>query len=401
MVLNFMSAKQPISELQYIPFHVPSIDESDLEAMASAMKEGWLTSGRYCKEFESEFAKYVCSKFAITVSSGTAALLTALKALDLKPGDEIITTPFTFCSTVHAIIQAGGTPVLCDINRDDLQINVSEIKAKLSDKTRAILPVHYAGYPSDLEAILTIAKENNLRVIQDAAHALGTYYKGKPIGSYDDITCFSFYATKNITTCEGGMISVNDESLATKMRIIKSNGIDNDSYSREISKNLWYYEVVSDGIKANMADPLAALGISQLKRADNFRLSRQEIANQYNSAFINFEELEVPFYKLAHEMGNSWHLYPLRLNLEKISISRDEFVRELYNKGIATSVHFIPIPLHPYFQQLLKINPNDFPNALSEYERIFSLPIFPSMTQYQILRVINAIKDTLTAFRLN
>ncbi|MEO8097264.1 MAG: DegT/DnrJ/EryC1/StrS aminotransferase family protein [Acidobacteriota bacterium] len=379
----------------FIPFHTPTIGEEEIAEVTAVLRSGWLTTGPRTARFESDFAKYVQSPHALAVNSCTAGLHLALAASDIGPGDEVITTPYTFCATVNTILHVGATPVLADI-RPDGNIDPDAIVARITSATKAIMPVHIAGLPCDMDRIWRIAKDHGLKVIEDAAHAAGSHYRGAPIGvagpSGSAAVAFSFYATKNLTTGEGGMVTCADPDLADRMRRLCLHGISRDAWNRYSEEGNWFYQVESCGFKYNLSDLQSALGIHQLARLEGFIQRRTELADLYNREFADLEEVEVP--PIHEETRHSWHLYMLRLNLPKLETSRAKFIQELKGLGIGCSVHFIPIPLHPFFSALGADSHNQFPQTLRLYERVVSLPLYPGMTEQQAFRVINAVRET-------
>jgi dTDP-4-amino-4,6-dideoxygalactose transaminase len=327
------------------------------------------------------------------VNSCTAALHLALEALGIGSGDEVITTPLTFCSTVNVVLQTGATPVLADIG-SDLNISASAIKKCITARTRAILPVHMAGLPCDMNEIWNTAEEHGLRVIEDAAHAAGALYRGTPIGGgRSDAVAFSFYATKNLTTGEGGMVTCPDPSLYDRMRVLSLHGLSRDAWRRYSREGNWYYEVCESGFKYNMSDLLSSIGIHQLRKLERMTARRTQIAHAYNRAFTAMPELEIP--PDREDSRHSWHLYVLRLRLERLSIDRAQFFAQMGNRGIGCSVHFIPIPVHPYYRSVL--GPSSCPETLSTYPRLLSLPLYSSMTDDDVDRVIRAVQDIVSA----
>ena len=331
-----------------IPFHKPYITEDEISGVVEVLRSGWLTTGPRTKEFESAFADFVGSAHAVALNSGTAALHLALDAIGLKEGEEVITTTMTFAATAEVVRYFGASPVLVDIDPETMNMDVSLLEDAISSckSPRAIIPVHYGGLPCDMDAVISIAKKHGMAVIEDAAHALPASYKGRSIGSISDITCFSFYATKNITTGEGGMAVTDNEEYAERMRVMSLHGISRDAWKRYSDEGKWYYEIIAPGYKYNMTDIAAAVGLAQLKRADEFRTRREEIASAYSEAFRDVKELQSP--GVSEDMLHSLHLYPLRLNLDMLSIDRAEFIEHLKERSIGTSVHFIPLHIHPY-----------------------------------------------------
>jgi dTDP-4-amino-4,6-dideoxygalactose transaminase len=390
--------------MSFIPFNLPSIDEAEIQEVVDTLRSGWLTTGPKTAQFEKEFKEYVGATHALAVNSATAAMHLALAALGIGPGDEVITTPLTFCATVNTILQVGATPVLADVGADG-NIDPVSIAARVTSRTRAIMPVHIAGLTCDMEAIWEIAREHKLFVVEDAAHAVGTHHKGTPIGSdrsskenRSDAVCFSFYATKNLTTGEGGMVVTHDEKLLNRMKVLCLHGISKDAWDRYTDKGNWYYEVDSVGFKYNLSDILSCLGIHQLRKQESFIEKRTALARMFNEAFADTPEIETP--PDSHDSRHSWHLYAIRLNLEKLDIDRNEFIRELRRRDIGTSVHFIPIPLHPAYAEFADLPQNQCPRALALYPRLISLPLYPAMTEAQVEYVASAVKEIALAHRV-
>lgn len=385
----------------FIPFHVPSIGDEEVREVEATLRSGWLTTGPRTAQFEKEFAAYVRAPNAIAVNSCTAALHVAFAALGIGKGDEVITTPLTFCSTVHTILQVGARPVLADIGADG-NIDPEEIARAITPRTRAIVPVHFAGLPCQMNTIWALARKHGLFVIEDAAHAAGTHYLGSPIGSSEnsedasDAVAFSFYATKNMTTGEGGMITTPRESLAARMRMLSLHGMNRDAWKRYSERGNWYYEVVDAGFKYNLTDLQSALGIQQLRKLDSFIEIRRRYAGIYNQALKGMDEVELP--PDAARSRHSWHLYVLRLNLNLLKTDRLEFIEELRRRGVGASVHFIPIPLHPFFARM-PLAQRPCPRALALYPRIVSLPLYPAMTEDQVHYVADSVKDILLSRR--
>ena len=387
----------------FIPFNLPAIGEEEIEEVTATLRSGWLTTGSRTAQFEEEFRAYVGSKYALAVNSGTAGLHLALAALELGPGDEVITTPLTFCSTVNTILQVGATPVLADIDEDG-NIDPDSIAAKITRRTRAIIPVHIGGLPCQMDPIWSLARREGLFVIEDAAHAIGSRYRGFPIGANklptkasSDVVVFSFYATKNLTTGEGGMVTSYHERLTETMKLLCLHGISRDAWNRYSEQGNWYYQVVACGFKYNLSDIQSAIGIHQLRKQERFIELRTRYAKIYHEAFANMPEVELP--PDSSSCRHSWHLYALRLNLRQLRIDRDEFIRQLRSKNIGTSVHFIPIPLHPFFAPFANLVHNRCPRALELYERLVSLPLYPTMTAEQVEYVATSVKEIVHANR--
>jgi dTDP-4-amino-4,6-dideoxygalactose transaminase len=399
----------------FLPFSQPSIEEEEISEVIDALRSGWITTGPKVKLFEKEFAKYIGCKHAIAVNSCTAALHLALEAIGIREGDEIITSPMTFAATGEVIRYFNARPVFIDIDPITMNLDVELLKdtvkrkcgSESGAKLKAIIPVHYAGYPCDMESIATIASNYNLKVIEDAAHAFPAFYQGEAIGRIGDITCFSFYATKNITTGEGGMITTENEEYADRMRIMSLHGISKDAWKRYTAEGNWYYEIIAPGYKYNLTDIAAALGIAQLKKADIFWERRAQIANLYSEAFKDLLEIDIPLreegrkkrWEGENSTKHSWHLYVIKLNLEYLKIDRNLFIEELRAKGIGTSVHFIPLHIHPYYRNAFGYKPEDFPVAYDIYKKIISLPIYPKMTNKDVERVIGAVIDVISKNR--
>lgn len=395
----------------FLPFSPPFIGEEEINEVVDTLRFGWITTGPKVKRFEEEFAAFIGSPGALALNSGTAALHVALATLGIGPGDAVITTPMTFCSTVHVIEQVGARPILVDIEPNTLNIDPNRIEEVIKLETqnsklkiKALLPVHLYGHPCEMDAILGIAPKHGLAVIEDAAHALPAKYKGCMIGGSPNpqsaignrhLVCFSFYATKNLTTAEGGMLT-GEQELIKEARIWSLHGMSRDAWNRYGDEGSWYYEVVCPGFKYNMTDIAAAIGIQQLRKLPTFQIRRREIVHRYNKAFSPFEELQIPGEKPYVE--HSWHLYVLRLNLQRLKISRNQFIEELKSRNIGTSVHFIPIHLHPYYRDKYGYKPDDFPIAHWEYQRIISLPLYPKMRDQDVEDVIEAVTDVIKRF---
>lgn len=381
-----------------IPFHKPYITEDEVNEVMDSLRSGWLTMGPKTIEFENRFKGYISSGNAISTNSCTASLHLALRAINLTEGDEVIIPDVTFTATAEVITYFNARPIIVDVDGDTLNIDVTRIETRITKKTRAIMPVHFGGQPCDLEEIRDIANKYNLFIIEDAAHALPALYKGKKIGTIGDITCFSFYATKTLSAGEGGMITTENDEWADMMRILRLHGISRDAWKRYTEEGSWYYEVLEAGYKYNMTDLHAAVGIAQLRKIEEMWHRRREIARKYTEAFNMVEEIESPHLKKDRE--SAWHLYVIKLNLEMLRISRNQFIEELKKKGIGTSVHFIPLHKHPYYRNTFGYNSEDFQVSERLYERIVSLPIYPSMTDEDTDRVITSVLDTLKQFRL-
>ena len=377
----------------FLPFALPLIGEDEINEVVDTLRSGWLTTGQKTVTFEKHFAEFVEASHALAVNSATSGLHLALEAVGVGSGDVVITTPYTFTATAEVIRYLGADPVLVDIDPKTFNINPELIREAIEkhDNVKAIIPVHFAGQACEMDEILAIAKEHDIKVVEDAAHALPTTYKGKIIGSLSDITVYSFYATKTIATGEGGMVTTENEDYLKRMKTMRLHGINRDVFDRYTSnKPSWFYEVVEPGFKYNMTDVAASLGIHQLKKANDFQERREWIANQYNEAFKDLP-MRVPHIDHPEET-HSWHLYVLQLELEKMNVDRDKFIELMAKENIGTSVHFIPLHLHPYWRDRYNYKPEDFPIAYDVFTRAMSLPIYPKMTDKEVEAVIIAVK---------
>jgi dTDP-4-amino-4,6-dideoxygalactose transaminase len=386
-----------VQSIPQVPYHRASIGDEEINEVVRTLKSGWLTTGPRTAQFEQEFSAYADVPHALAVNSCTSGLHLALEALKVGPGMEVITTPLTFCATVNTIIHTGATPVLADVGPDG-NIDPASIASRITDRTRAIVPVHFAGLPCDMDAIWRLARQHGLDVVEDCAHAAGALYKGRHAGAANPLTgersaasVFSFYAVKNVTTGEGGMVLTHDEELASKMKILSLHGISKNAWNRYSDRGHWGYEVLTSGYKYNMSDIQASIGIHQLRKLEGFLEARKRFAELYNELLADVEEVELPADR--DDCRHAWHLYTLRLHLDNLTIGRDEFIEELKDRGVGTSVHFIPIPLHPFFADFANLRQNQCPNALELYPRLISLPLFPAMTEAQVHYVAQAIKE--------
>jgi UDP-4-amino-4,6-dideoxy-N-acetyl-beta-L-altrosamine transaminase len=381
----------------FLPFCQPDIGENEIEEVVQTLRSGWLTTGPKTKEFERRFGEYVGARHAIAVNSCTAGLHLALAAAGIGEGDEVITTPLTFCATANVIIHQRATPILADVREDDFNINPEEVERRITPRTKAIIPVHLAGQPCEMDEILRIAEKHHLLVIEDAAHAVGAKYNGRMIGTIGDVTAFSFYATKNLTTAEGGMITTDNQGLAEKMRILSLHGISADAWKRYSAEGSWYYEVLYPGYKYNMTDIQASLGIHQLARLEGFIQTRARYAQMYTEAFSEMPEIIV--LQVGPKVRHAWHLYVIRINRERLKINRAQFIEALRTENIGASVHFIPLHLHPFYQEQYGFEKGDFPVAEAVYENIISLPFYTKMTAQDVEDVIEAVRHTVVQYR--
>ena len=382
----------------FLHFALPDIDSSELAEIRESLESGWITTGPKVRQFEADFAAAVGAKHAIAVNSCTAAMHLALEAAGLTRGDEVITSPYTFAATAEVVRYFDARPVFVDIDPATFNIRPDLIEAAVSKRTKAIIVVDIGGLPVDLDPIMAIAARHGLAVIEDAAHTFPAAYKGRPIGSVSHATCFSFYATKTITTGEGGMITTDDDAWAERCRIMSLHGISKDAWKRYTAEGSWYYEIIAPGYKYNMTDVAAAMGIAQLRKAERMRERRQEIAQRYHAAFGQLAELELPGDN--SECLHAWHLYMLRLNLDRLGIDRAAFAQQLKDRNIGISVHFIPLHLHPYYRETYGYQPEDFPISYAEYQREISLPIYSKMSDQDVLDVIEAVSGIVANYKL-
>jgi dTDP-4-amino-4,6-dideoxygalactose transaminase len=380
-----------------LPFHVPDIGEEEIQSIVETLRSGWLTTGPKVRQFEREFTERIGARHAIAVNSCTAALHLALDAISLREGDEVIVPTMTFAATAEVVTYFHAKPVLVDCRSDTLNIDVDQIEKAITPRTRAIIPVHFAGQPCEMEPLLEIARAHNLRVIEDAAHALPATYRGKMVGTIGDITCFSFYATKNITTGEGGMATTDDPEWADRMRLMSLHGLSRDAWKRYTNEGSWRYEIHYPGYKYNLTDIAAAVGIPQLRKCDLFWTVRQRYATLYNDGFRDLAEIILPSVK--EDVQHSWHLYVIQLDQERLRIGRDEFIELMRKHNIECSVHFIPLHLHPLYRDTFGYRPHHFPTASTVFERIVSLPIYPRMTEAEVQHVIEVVREIICEHR--
>lgn len=411
-----------------IPFSLPSIGEGEIAEVVTVLKTGWITTGQKVRSFENAVAGYVGSPHGVAVNSCTAALHLALDAVGIRAGDEIITTPMTFAATAEVIRYFRARPVFVDVDPLTLNISPEGVERCLERssastpsrrrKLKAIIAVHYAGHPCDMDPILESARRRGIHVIEDAAHAFPAVYNGKIVGTIGDITCFSFYATKNITTGEGGMAVTDRAEWADRMRIMSLHGISRDAWKRYAADGSWYYEILEPGFKYNMTDIAAAIGTVQLERSDGFLLRRNEIANAYNDAFHDLPGVSIPTIldyatgrrlrrqdlegvSVGRKAGlsgrtiHSWHLYPIRIDEAVVRCGRNALIEELKSAGVHTSVHFIPLHIHPYYRRKYGYREKDFPEAYDAYTGLISLPLYPRMTDDEVGRVIDVFTSAI------
>ena len=380
----------------YLSFSPPLIGEEEIAEVVDTLRSDWITTGPKAAQFEAEFAARVSAPAAVAVNSCTAALHTALLASGIGPGDEVITTPLTFAATVNVVEHVGARPVLVDVERDTLTINPALIEAAITGRTRAIVPVHYAGHPADLDPIHGLARARRLLVLEDAAHAIPAAYRGRKIGSGANPVAFSFYATKNLTTAEGGMLT-GEHGFLERARLLSLHGLSRDAWKRYDKGGSWRYEVLAPGFKYNMTDIQAALGLWQLRKLPAFQERRRQVVRRYTEAFQGDEALELPVERPNVE--HAWHLYVLRLRPGVLRIGRDRFIEELATRNIGTSVHFTPIHLHPYYRDKYGYNATSFPVAYDNFQRMLSLPLNPRLSDQDVADVIDAVRDVVRGQR--
>ncbi len=378
-----------------LPYGRQSIDEEDIQAVVETLRSAWLTTGPKVAQFEEAFAARVGATYAVSFSSGTAALHGATFAAGLKSGDEAITSPLTFAATANCALYQGARPVFADVCEDTLILDPDQASAKITSRTRAILPIDYAGHPVNLDSILEIARRHGLIVIEDACHALGAKYRKHSVGSIADMTVFSFHPVKHITTCEGGMVTTDNADYAEALRRFRNHGISSDARQRQ-SAGQWHYEMVALGFNYRLPDIACALGLSQLRRLDGNLARRRAIAARYTAAFREMPGIIPP--GVRPEVSPAWHLYPIRLDLAKLSADRGEVFRALRAENIGVNVHYIPVHLHPYYRDRFGYKGGEFPVAENAYERLISLPMFHGMTDQDANDVIAAVSKVRLAF---
>ncbi len=378
-----------------LPYGRQSIDENDIQAVVDVLRSDWLTTGPKVGEFEEAFAAWVGAKHAVSFSSGTAALHAAAFGAGLKEGDEVITSPMTFAATANCVLYQSATPVFADVSPDTLNLDPEEAAVRVTPRTKAILPVDYAGHPADLDAISEIADRHGLVVIEDACHALGAEYRGRRVGGIAHMTVFSFHPVKHLATGEGGMVATDNPEFAQTLRRFRNHGISSDARQRQ-SAGQWHYEMVLLGFNYRLTDMACALGISQLRRLEQNLARRRKIAARYDSAFSPMSGVIPPC--IRGDANPAWHLYPIRLDLAKLSAGRADVFRALRAENIGVNVHYIPVHYHPYYRERFGYRGGEFPIAEDAYERLISLPMFPAMTDEDVEDVIAAVGKVIGHF---
>jgi perosamine synthetase len=378
-----------------MPYGHQQIDDEDINAVIEALRSDWITTGPKVAEFEEAFAAYVGSKYAVSFSSGTAALHGASFAAELGPGDEAITTPMTFCATANCVLYQGARPVFADVCKDTLNIDPDEVKRHITQYTKVVLPVDYAGHPADLQSILELASSHGLVVIEDACHALGAEYRGRRLGSISHMTVFSFHPVKHITTGEGGMVTTDDADFARRLRMFRNHGIDSDARQRQ-AEGQWYYQMVALGYNYRLTDIGCALGISQLRKLGPNLDHRREIARRYTGVFQEIPGVVTPTVRPG--VNPAWHLYPIRLDRSKLRVDRSEIFSALRAEGLGVNVHYIPVHLHSYYRENFGYRGGEYPVAEGVYQELISLPIFHGMSEQDVEDVIEAVNKVVNDY---
>lgn len=381
----------------FLPFGAPLIEQAEIDEVVASLKSGWLGTGPKVHKFEEMFKEYKGVKYAMALNSCTAALHLSMLAIGIKPGNEVILPSMTFASTANAVIHAGGKPILVDCEKDTMNMDPEDIERQITPKTKAIIPVYFAGRPCNMDRIVDIANKHNLKIVEDAAHAIEAEYNGKKTGTFGDIGCFSFYVTKNIITGEGGMAITNVEEYANKIKRLSFHGIRKDKLHSSSDKKYKHYQVIDRGFKLTMMDIQAAIGIHQLPRVEKYWERRKEIWERYNEAF---EDLPVFIpAPIPNGVKHSYHLYTLLLDIDKLNITRDEFLYEMAKRNIGVGVHYIALHLHPYYQQKYGYKQGDFPNADWISDRTVSIPLSAKLTDNDVQDVINTVREIITLYR--
>ena len=380
----------------YLPFCRPSIGEEEIAEVVDTLRSTWLTTGPKTHAFEQAFGAYTGAAHSVALNSCTAGLHLALMAAGVTEGDEVILPSLTFCATANVVVHRRATPVFAEIEEASYTLDPASFEQRITPRTKAVIPVHHGGQVCDMRRINEIAAEHGITVIEDAAHAAGARLDGVPVGNLSGFTSFSFYATKNLTTGEGGMLTTNDPAAAERIRVLALHGISADAWKRYSKEGSWYYEVLEPGFKYNMTDIQASIGLHQLAKLDTFVEQRQRLATHYTTAFRDLPEVITPIVRPG--VRHAWHLYPIRVRTGRLRIDRAGFITELANRGIGASVHFIPVHLHPFYRDTFGCRRGDLPITERVYDEFVSLPLFPSMTTAETERVISAVRGIVADF---
>lgn len=390
------NSTEKYDENEFLPFSKPSISQETIDEVVACLKSGWITTGPRVNQFTEDLKSYFNAPFVLPVASGTAGLHLAMLAMNFEPGDEVITTPLTFAATLNTIVLAGAKPVLVDIDPHTLNIDANQLEDAINENTRAILPVHFAGLPVDLDAIYALTEKYELRVLEDAAHAMGAEHKGRRIGSFGDTQIFSFHPNKNMTTGEGGCVVTTDPELANTVERLRFHGIDRNAWNRYSKSGSQHYEIVAPGFKYNMMDMQAAIGIHQLKALDGFIKRRNELADRYQQALSDWDQWtlpQMPDYECLH----AWHIYSPMINENVAGMDRDQFMQAMKDRNVGTGLHYRAVHLYPYYREVFGYKPGDFPVAEDICERIVSLPLFPDMTDADHDRVLDVMYNVFNS----
>jgi dTDP-4-amino-4,6-dideoxygalactose transaminase len=387
----------PTTTTKPVPYHVPFIGEEEIRAVVETLESGWITTGPKTACFEESFSRYIGCRHAAAVSSCTAALHLSLEAVGVREGDEILVPTLTFAATAEVAAYFKAKPVLVDVEPPYFNLSLEDVERKITPKTKVIIPVHFAGHPCPMDSILDLAAAKGLTAVEDAAHAIPAKYKGRNIGTFSPVTCFSFYATKTLTTGEGGMVTTNDDSLADRIRLMRLHGLSRDAWKRYSATGNWRYDIWEAGYKYNLTDLQAALGLVQLSKCEEMWRSRVRIAQKYDQGLAPLEAYRIP--SVALDVQHAWHLYVILVEPSVLRIHRDQVIEELRQRGIGTAVHFIPLHLHPYYQRTWGYRAGDFPVAEDYFDRCISLPIYPGMTEEGSNRVIEELQEIATKYR--
>ncbi len=382
---------------EFLPYGTQWLDEKEIDEVVDSLKSNWITTGPKMRKFEEKFKQFKGSKYAVAVNSGTAALHISTSSINIKPGDEVITTPMTFVASANCVVYRGGTPIFADIKKDTYNIDPKEIEKKITKKTKAIIPVHFTGQPCDMDEIREIAMNHDLYVIEDAAHAIDGEYKGKKIGNISDLTTFSFHPVKNMTTAEGGMVTTNNEEINEKLLMFRTHGISKDAKKRFGKSGGFFYDMQYLGFRYNLSELHASLGIQQLGKLESFQKRRRELVKIYNKELIDIDEITIPFVK--KNIKHSWHLYVIQIDLNKLKVDRDHIFRALREENIGVNVHYIPVHYHSYYKKKFGLKRGILPNVEWLFPRILTIPLFPRMSNDDVYDVINALEKVIKYYR--